>query len=46
MTTVFTVVSLAGAASPVSDTNVLSNLVTRTTRSWFTGVTYTFASLR
>lgn len=31
---------------PVSDTNFLSNLVTRTTRSWFTGITYTFASLR
>jgi hypothetical protein len=30
----------------VTDTNFLSNLVTRTTRSWFTGVTYTFASLR
>ncbi len=29
----------------VADTNFLSNLVTRTTRSWFTGVTYTFASL-
>lgn len=31
---------------PVADTNVLSNLVTRTTHSWFAGVTYTFASLR
>lgn len=31
---------------PVADTNVLSNLVTRTTSSWFAGVTYTFASLR
>jgi hypothetical protein len=30
----------------VTDTNALSNLVTRTTHSWFTGVTYTFASLR
>lgn len=30
----------------VADTNVLSNLITRTTHSWFTGVTYTFASLR
>jgi hypothetical protein len=30
----------------VTDTNALSNLVTRTTSSWFTGVTYTFASLR
>ena len=30
----------------VTDTNFLSNLGTRTTRSWFTGVTYTFASLR
>jgi hypothetical protein len=29
-----------------SDTNFLSDLSTRTTRSWFTGVTYTFASLR
>jgi hypothetical protein len=25
---------------------VLSNLITRTTHSWFAGVTYTFASLR
>ena len=31
---------------PVTDTNVLSNLVTRTTHSWFAGATYTFASLR
>jgi hypothetical protein len=30
----------------VTDTNFLSNLGTRTTVSWFTGVTYTFASLR
>jgi hypothetical protein len=30
----------------VADTNLLSNLGTRTTSSWFTGVTYTFASLR
>jgi hypothetical protein len=30
----------------VTDTNALSNLITRTTHSWFTGVTYTFASLR
>ena len=30
----------------VADTNALSNLITRTTHSWFTGVTYTFASLR
>jgi hypothetical protein len=30
----------------VVDTNVLSNLITRTTHSWFAGVTYTFASLR
>jgi hypothetical protein len=30
----------------VTDTNFLSDLGTRTTRSWFTGVTYTFASLR
>jgi hypothetical protein len=30
----------------VADTNLLSNLGTRTTNSWFTGVTYTFASLR
>src|SRR4029078_6815538 len=30
----------------VTDTNVLSNLVTRTAHSWFAGVTYTFASLR
>jgi hypothetical protein len=29
-----------------SDTNFLSDLSTRTTRSWFAGVTYTFASLR
>jgi hypothetical protein len=31
---------------PVTDTNVLSNLVTRTTHSWFAGATYTFVSLR
>jgi hypothetical protein len=31
---------------PVTDTNVLSNLVTRTAHSWFAGVTYTFASIR
>ena len=30
----------------VTDTNFLSDLGTRTTRSWFTGVTYTFASLK
>jgi len=30
----------------VTDTNFLSDLGTRTTHSWFTGVTYTFASLR
>jgi hypothetical protein len=30
----------------VTDTNFLSDLSTRTTRSWFAGVTYTFASLR
>jgi hypothetical protein len=30
----------------IADTNVLSNLITRTTHSWFAGVTYTFASLR
>ena len=30
----------------VTDTNFLSNLSSRTTKSWFTGVTYTFASLR
>ncbi len=29
-----------------NDANFLSDLGTRTTRSWFTGVTYTFASLR
>jgi hypothetical protein len=29
-----------------SDTNVLTNLGTRTKASWFAGVTYTFASLR
>jgi len=29
-----------------TDTNFLSDLGTRTTHSWFTGVTYTFASLR
>jgi hypothetical protein len=31
---------------PITDTNFLTNLVTRTRASWFTGVTYTFASLR
>ncbi len=31
---------------PVTDTNFLTDLGTRTTSSWFTGVTYTFASLR
>lgn len=31
---------------PVTDTNFLSDLGTRTRPSWFTGVTYTFASLR
>lgn len=31
---------------PVTDTNFLTNLGTRTRASWFTGVTYTFASLR
>jgi len=31
---------------PVTDTNFLSDLGTRTRHSWFTGVTYTFASLR
>ena len=30
----------------VIDTNFLSDLGTRTTHSWFTGVTYTFASIR
>jgi hypothetical protein len=30
----------------VIDTNVLTNLITRTTHSWFAGVTYTFATLR
>jgi hypothetical protein len=30
----------------VTDTNFLTNLGTRTRASWFTGVTYTFASLR
>jgi hypothetical protein len=30
----------------VTDTNFLSDLGTRTRKSWFTGVTYTFASLR
>jgi hypothetical protein len=30
----------------VTDTNFLLNLETRTTSSWFIGVTYTFASLR
>lgn len=32
--------------SSVSDTNQLTNLGTRTTASWFAGLTYTFASLR
>jgi hypothetical protein len=31
---------------PVTDTNFLNDLGTRTRASWFTGVTYTFASLR
>lgn len=31
---------------PVADTNALSNLITRTSQSWFFGVTYTFATLR
>jgi hypothetical protein len=31
---------------PVTDTNFLSNLGTRTTKSWFIGATYTFASLK
>ena len=31
---------------PVTDTNFLSNLGTRTTQSWFIGATYTFASVR
>jgi hypothetical protein len=30
----------------LADTNFLSDLGTRTRRSWFTGVTYTFASIR
>lgn len=30
----------------VADTNALSNLITRSSHSWFTGVTYTFATLR
>jgi len=30
----------------VADTNALSNLITRTSHSWFAGVTYTFATLR
>lgn len=30
----------------LADTNALSNLVTRTSHSWFVGVTYTFASIR
>jgi hypothetical protein len=30
----------------VTDTNFLSNLGTRTTKSWFIGATYTFASIR
>jgi hypothetical protein len=29
----------------VTDTNFLSNMATRTTQSWFVGVTYTFATL-
>ncbi len=31
---------------PVTDTNFLSNLGTRTTHSWFVGATYTFATIR
>lgn len=31
---------------PVTDTNFLTDLGTRTRASWFTGVTYTFASIR
>jgi hypothetical protein len=31
---------------PLTDTNFLSNLGTRTRATWFTGATYTFASLR
>ena len=31
---------------PVTDTNFLTDLGTRTQHSWFTGVTYTFASIR
>ena len=31
---------------PVTDTNFLSDLGTRTTHSWFVGMTYTFASIR
>ena len=31
---------------PVTDTNFLTDLSTRTTHSWFTGVTYTFATIR
>jgi hypothetical protein len=30
----------------LADANFLSNLGTRTTKSWFAGVTYTFASIR
>jgi hypothetical protein len=30
---------------PVTDTNFLSALSTRTTRSWYVGMTYTFASI-
>jgi len=30
----------------VTDTNFLSDLRTRITASWFSGMTYTFASLR
>ena len=31
---------------PLTDTNFLTDLGSRTTHSWFAGVTYTFASLR
>jgi hypothetical protein len=31
---------------PISDSNLLLNLGSRTTHSWFLGLTYTFASLR
>ncbi len=30
----------------VADTNALSNLITRTSHSWFAGVTYTFATVK